>query len=689
MKQNIIAIAAITAAISAQAQQLQNNGFEDNWAQAVPWTSDGNTKTMEKTEGGIFGFGGTTVKLGFQPANWHIAHVIGMSGTGQTEVGKQIEGYNSDKAVQLTNTANSIASSQIVPGYLTLGTPWNTSVMGNKNDGGTFGGIQFTYRPDAMQFYYKRSHGTEGDETPATVVAYAWKGHTTQANVPGNIVALFSDPTKCTMTDRDRNILGINTTYGDNPSQSDDFKLIAKINTEISGDATGWTKKTVTFQYPNGAEKPAMFNVIFAAGKYFEVSQNVNDQLCVDDVKLLYYSQLATLNVANFSATTYTYNVTVPCYESIADAQAALQYTVKGVAATAEKTNHVEADGLSGTTMIVVTNADGTDASNVNTHTYTIKYTKAAAPAGTQHIGKLDILMNGMPLANGDKKAVYINTTAEGTTFTLPEFALGDMSFGDIIVPNLEVTRNNNEGRTYYKGHVEAMQLMNGAIEAKVDVKGYIADNGDIFLNIPVKWLNDGNEVPIAVRFYSESCAGYTSATLSLKQGWGYGTFCAPFETVMPSGVTAYQVNGIKANGCVDMEALESVPANTPVIIAGSEGVEQDYYGEAVEGTPATNYMTGTYQTVQATADTYVLQNKSGVVAFYHVASGKEPIVGANRCWLNATASGVKALYFDTTTGLDAISRPAATEVYDLTGRCLTRAAKGVNIVNGKKIIVK
>ena len=43
-----------------------------------------------------------------------------------------------------------------MPGYMGLGTTWNTSVMGQQNDGGSFGGIEFTNRPDAVEFYYQR-----------------------------------------------------------------------------------------------------------------------------------------------------------------------------------------------------------------------------------------------------------------------------------------------------------------------------------------------------------------------------------------------------------------------------------------------------------------------------------------------------------------------------------------------------
>ena len=53
------------------------------------------------------------------------------------------------------------------------------------------GGIDFTSRPDAIEFMYKVSRAEESTEK-AAVIAYLWKGTWTQANVPGEIS--FSTP---------------------------------------------------------------------------------------------------------------------------------------------------------------------------------------------------------------------------------------------------------------------------------------------------------------------------------------------------------------------------------------------------------------------------------------------------------------------------------------------------------------
>ncbi|WP_289761068.1 calycin-like domain-containing protein [Duncaniella muris] len=258
-------------------QQLPNSGFEEEWINCVPWTSNGNSKDIGST-----------------PSGWCISQVIGVSGLGKTEVGFKTEGYNSATAVELKNSPNSFLSTQTVPGYITLGKTWSTSVMGNKNDGGSFGGIEFSGRPESLEFMYKHT-GTDGEK--ATVVAYLWKGHWTQKAVPGNIVA-FGSPKTADMVDRDRCVLGLDmsSSLGGAVTHSDDAELIAVINVEIEDETTtisednnGWKKFSAKFDYKSDAT-PEMINVVLAAGNYFGGATAVKQgtSLIVDDVKLIY-----------------------------------------------------------------------------------------------------------------------------------------------------------------------------------------------------------------------------------------------------------------------------------------------------------------------------------------------------------------------------------------------------------------
>ena len=75
-------------------------------------------------------------------------------------------------------------------------------------------------------------------------------------------------------------------------------------------------------------------------------------------------------------------------------------------------------------------------------------------------------------------------------------------------------------------------------------------------------------------------------------------------------------------------------------------------------------------------------------VGFYDWAGTS---LAANRAYIPAaTAAGVRALLFDnTTTGVNAATlNNASQKVFDLQGRRVQKAQKGLYIVNGKKVVL-
>lgn len=258
-------------------QQLPNSGFQEEWVNCVPFTATGSTRTQ-----------GTT------PTDWCVSNVIGMSGMGATTVATNVEGYESTSATGLTNSPNPMSSSQIVPAYITLGTTWSTAkatITGkvSNSDGGSFGGHAFTDRPTGLQFMYKRSRGTAKPDEQSTIVAYLWKGHVTQVDVPCEIS--MSTPKKKDMVDRDRCVLDMDMTgcLGGAVTKDENFELIATLNTTITENADEWTKFSAKFDYKSEAT-PEMVNVILAAGDYFGGASVVgkDNSLTVDNVRVFY-----------------------------------------------------------------------------------------------------------------------------------------------------------------------------------------------------------------------------------------------------------------------------------------------------------------------------------------------------------------------------------------------------------------
>ena len=177
-----------------------------------------------------------------------------------------------------------------------------------------------------------------------------------------------------------------------------------------------------------------------------------------------------------------------------------------------------------------------------------------------------------------------------------------------------------------------------------------------------------------------------------------YATFVAPFDVEIPSGVTAYTVDGVDENDVLEMTEVTSgtIEANTPVVVYSESTVDETFTGKAVDGTtdaPEAGLLVGTYERIAAPNGKYVLQNGTEGVGFYLVdTSAATPYVPANRAYLNYSGSDVKAFFFGG--GEDAIKSVfdgvAAGEIYDLSGRKVAKMQKGgAYIVNGKKVIVK
>ena len=283
-----------------------------------------------------------TESSGTQPKGWHISNVHTLLGA--VVAGEKAEGSNGTTvAVKLTNQD---LSGQKIPAYMSLGTPWATAETYfskvRKADGGVFGGLDFTYRPDAISFDYQRDNSKKKEN--ATAIAYLWKGTWTQTNVPGNTAVGFAGygtATKVTMTNRDRNVLGNETsaTLGDKPAKpSEDAKLIAKLEQSISESTKGtWKSMTIPFTYNDDTAVPEYINVIFAANDYFGDRNGIvaGNSLTIDNVKLVYYHALNSLTyngtpVANFDEGTTEYTLNGKLAEDFDK----VKFTIKGVGAT-------------------------------------------------------------------------------------------------------------------------------------------------------------------------------------------------------------------------------------------------------------------------------------------------------------------------------------------------------------------
>lgn len=380
-------LALVATSFTAQAQQLPNANFNGKWVDCIPFIGSNETGKVQGT----------------QPEGWIISNVNGYQGLGATIVGSQLT-ENENLAVALKNTPNPFMASQIVPAYMSLGTTWNTSkgmLSITNKDGGSFGGMKFTHRPDAIQFKYKRTAAEPS--VPATVVAYMWKGEWQQADVPVTI-ALSGEPKKETMINRDRSILGIESAEGGAVTKSEDALCIAQIQEKLSEITEEWKEMTIPFNYADKNAVPTHINVIFAANDYFDASTVKKDNtLSIDDVAFVYYHALESLT---YGDKVYTPNAegVIDLSEVTFDANTPMQFHVKGVGATVEKGT------LNADTQEMTLEVRGNDfaANPESKTTYTLRF-KAEAPAPALELTSLTI--SGMP---------FEALEAGKTAYTLP-----------------------------------------------------------------------------------------------------------------------------------------------------------------------------------------------------------------------------------------------------------------------------
>ncbi len=154
---------------------------------------------------------------------------------------------------------------------------------------------------------------------------------------------------------------------------------------------------------------------------------------------------------------------------------------------------------------------------------------------------------------------------------------------------------------------------------------------------------------------------------------------------------TGYELNGdVKAyvatlnKTWLDLTEIENVPEVTPVVLRGT------YYNKLAAELPAINVandLKGTDADTDADGTMYVLAKVDEKVGFYK-ATGT---IAAGKAYFQST-SGVKAFYFDgnDATGISEVESSklkVESPIYNVAGQRLQKAQKGINIINGKKVL--
>ena len=176
----------------------------------------------------------------------------------------------------------------------------------------------------------------------------------------------------------------------------------------------------------------------------------------------------------------------------------------------------------------------------------------------------------------------------------------------------------------------------------------------------------------------------------------GYATFYCPVAVTLPEGLQAFYVSETTDNYAKMTEIAGVIPANTGVILQGAENT----YNLTIGGSAGEvdNELSGTVASEYVTTESYVLSKQNDVVGFYKATMNQQEntafLNNGFKAYLPATAGGeARFLVFnfgdDNATAIEGIEaeNTADAVVYDLAGRRVQKAQKGLYIVNGKKVI--
>ncbi len=171
-----------------------------------------------------------------------------------------------------------------------------------------------------------------------------------------------------------------------------------------------------------------------------------------------------------------------------------------------------------------------------------------------------------------------------------------------------------------------------------------------------------------------------------------YATYVPKHDVIFPDGVEAYI--GTINKKYVSLTAVKSAPKDTPVILKNTGRYTLIPVTEETLDDVSGNDLSASDKDVEATGSQYILAKPEGEeVGFYPAITGTTIPAGKAYLVSNETGHLVKAFYFvgEGETAIGSIQNSNFEiqngEVYNLAGQRISKMQKGVNIINGYKVL--
>lgn len=705
-----ILLTALLAAggLTASAQYLPNGDFQQ-WKTTCGKSDQ--TSINNYYESAPFGL---ATRPGVEPQDWNGSNVnqtvFAQNAHSDALVTRQGNAENFYVRLVCTKVGVKLVTWDIkaeAPAFINFGTPWVYAVSSkNKCDGGVYGGMPFSYKPDAIKGRYKRTPAAKAEK--ARIIAYLWSG-TFKSSIPSGKSTRMQD-------DVDRAIMGrVSGVTGDG-------KLVASCDYGFETTKNNdWEEIVVPINYKLTDVVPTKMNVIISSDDYWNRANMVeNSKLEVDDVQFVYYHALknVTYNGKPIEVKENESQFYIPISPDETFDLKKLKYDKVGVGATVEAPVY---DAAKNTVTITVKGNDfDKNDKSVTTYVFTI------VKEQTNFTDGISVKLEGsgtFPIS--DATIQLVKELDDSYSFQLKNFSLGQgegsLPVGTIRIKNLTIDGN----------HITAKQTINIENGDDATVEEWMAP---VLQNVPVELdaTRNGDKLvaKIFIGFYTMNIHVLFAPTVDidgttdvkaiepgmknirftrpLKKGWN--SICLPFNMSAfefeNSTDTKLQALASYDGEVLNFEEVENLEANVPylVYITGDKFHGFNIGTEVFAAEPQAQCRGGFCFQGNYTPS-FVMRNRYGVAD--HGAEGQFIQKGGETSTLPATgayftASGkpasVKLNLGGEVTGIDSngviISDSTSAPVYDLKGVRVSNGSleglpKGLYIQGGKKVYVK
>lgn len=483
---------------------------------------------------------------------------------------------------------------------------------------------------------------------------------------------------------------------------------------EVSSDGSSWTEissqsaTSMTAGNWTKVECEIKNNLdVFYTDVYIRIRYDGSTALrTIDDITL---TEVAPVATPTFSLEAGTYNAVQSVTINCATDGATIYYTTDGSTPTSSSTVYSGAVSITTSCTLKAIAIKGDDNSNVASTAYVIElpteYNLATSIISGKHYvitnGKADgsvYIMNTQNDNNRSSKSATVSSSVLTATAACEFVIAGPDADGFYTIYDATAkgylyaaSSSSNYLRTQATINDNARWsiVINGStgvatIKAQgTNSRNWIRNNGSIF-----SCYSSGQS-----DVYLFELDGEATPTENVTVGAaGYTTYTPANAVSFPDGVKGYIVTATGADNVTLIEKA-SVPARTPIIIEASAG-NYDLTSVVNPANVAGNLLLASDGKVEGDESTiFALGKKNDEVGFYLVKSGDK--VPAGKAYLEVAGGGaVKsflAFDFGTTDAIKTVQGAGLKDaaIFNLAGQRMSRMHRGVNLVNGKKIILK